>query len=168
MTDVAAAPGVERSTRVRWAWWVALGLVMVGGLVLRTWNLDFDDRQHLHPDERHWSLTSASLAAAPAPDRHGTLAGPVLDWLDGQRSPANAYRATDSFVYGGVTLAAGRATAGWLHQGADTGTSPPPPWSTRSNAVGVPLLDAAGAPRFDAALSGRSDRSARSGHWSTR
>ena len=120
-----------------------------GGGVARTWNLDFDDRQHLHPDERHWSLTSASLAAAPAPDPHGTIAGPVLDWLDGQRSPANAYRVTDSFVYGGVTLAAGRAAAGWLHEGAIAGDQPAALVVDVLDAVGVPLLDAGGVPRFD-------------------
>ena len=94
-------------------WWGLVVCVALVGFVARVWNIDFDQRQHLHPDERHWSLTSAAMEREAEPAPHGTLAGPVLDWLDGQRSPANPYRVTDTFPYGPVTLATSRAdTAG--------------------------------------------------------
>ncbi|MGH9136583.1 MAG: DUF2298 domain-containing protein, partial [Acidimicrobiales bacterium] len=129
--------------------WVGVATCCLAGLMLRGWNLDFDQRQHLHPDERHWSSTSSSLADASPPDRHGTVAGPVLDWLDGQRSPANAYRVTDSFVYGPVTLAATRAVAGWLHEGATESVQPAALVVDVVDRLGVPLIDGSGLPRFD-------------------
>lgn len=138
-----------RRGRLDRRWWLALLLIAVAGCVGRAWNLDFDDRQHLHPDERHWSLTSAALAAADAPPAHGTVFGPLLDWLDGGRSPANPYRVADSFVYGPVTLAAGRAAAGWLHDGAVGGAQPAASVVAALDRLGVPLLTADGDPRFD-------------------
>jgi YYY domain-containing protein len=135
--------------RFRAAWWATVGLVVLVGLVLRLWGLDFDERQHLHPDERHWSLTASALAESPDPVPHGTLAGPVLDWLDGQRSPANAYRGSDSFVYGPAPLAWSRSVAGWLHRGAVGGDEPAATVVSTADRLGVPLLDEAGAPRFD-------------------
>ena len=36
--------------RFRAAWWATVGLVVLVGLVLRLWGLDFDERQHLHSD----------------------------------------------------------------------------------------------------------------------
>ena len=116
----------------------------------RAWNLDFDQGQHLHPDERHWALTAAELERQPAPDRHGTLLGPALDWLDGQRSPANPYRATPSFVYGPVMLAATRSTAGWMHSGVVDGSQPAASVVDVLDAIGIPLLDSDGSPTFDA------------------
>lgn len=130
-------------------WWAALGAIALASLVARTWNLDHDQRQHLHPDERHWSLTSAELDRAPLPPAHGTVAGPLLDWLDGQRSPANPYRGTDTFVYGGTPLAVARAASGWLEEGARTGAQPASATVHALDAVGVPLLDEDGAARFD-------------------
>jgi hypothetical protein len=73
-------------------WWAALAALALVGLVGRCWRLDFDARQHQHPDERFWSIVASDLAAADAaPDRagHGTFAGPHLDWLDADVSPAN-------------------------------------------------------------------------------
>lgn len=133
------------------AWWLAIGAIALVALVLRLWNLDWDDRQHLHPDERHWALTSAAIDRAEAPPDHGTIVGPLLDWLDGQRSPANPYRGSDSFVYGPAPLAGSRAVAGWLRHGATTGSQPASAVVHGLDAAGIPLLDDVGAPRFDAA-----------------
>lgn len=133
----------------RW-WWALLALILVVGFGARAWNLDFDQGQHLHPDERHWSFTAAELERQPAPDRHGTVLGPALDWLDGQRSPANPYRATPSFVYGPIMLTAARSTAGWLHSGAVDGEQPAAAVVEVIDAVGIPLIDGNGSPTFDA------------------
>ena len=35
----------------RWLWPSLLALCAFTGLVARLWNIDFDARQHLHPDE---------------------------------------------------------------------------------------------------------------------
>ena len=130
-------------------WWSLMLLVAALGLVARLWNIDFDQRQHLHPDERHWALTSDAIRTAPAPTPHGTLLGPVLDWLDGQRSPGDAYRGTDSFLYGPVSLATARATAGWLHDGVFDKAQPADAVAHALNAVGIPLIADNGSPRFD-------------------
>ena len=130
-------------------WLLLLALCALVGLTARLWNLDFDDRQHLQPDERHWALTSSSLAATPAPSPHGTLVGPLLDWLDGDRSPANVYRGTESFAYGPVTLAAARGAAGWLHDGVDAGDQPASLVVKLFDALGINLIDDSGRPRFD-------------------
>ena len=133
----------------RAAWAVLVALCALFGLIGRLWNLDFDQRQHQQPDERHWSFTASAMEAAPNPAQHGTVAGPVLDWLDGDRSPANAYRGTESFVYGPVTLAASRGVAGWLFDGVANGDQPASLVAHTFDAVGVPLIDDEGRPRFD-------------------
>jgi YYY domain-containing protein len=133
----------------RHAWHLLLVLCALVGLTARLWNLDFDQRQHLQPDERHWVNTSGSLAVAPAPDPHGTVVGPVLDWLDGDRSPANVYRGTESFAYGPITLAAARGVSGWLHEGVVTGDQPAALIADTFDAIGVDLIDDDGRPRFD-------------------
>jgi YYY domain-containing protein len=132
----------------RW-WWALLALILVSGFTTRAWNLDFDQGQHLHPDERHWALTAAEFDRLPSPERHGTVLGPALDWLDGQRSPANPYRATPSFVYGPVMLAAARSTAGWMHSGVVDGSQPAAAVVRTLDEIGIPLIDASGSPTFD-------------------
>jgi YYY domain-containing protein len=131
-------------------WWALLAVVVIVGFVGRAWNLDFDQGQHLHPDERHWSFTSAALELEPQPDAHGTVFGPALDWLDGDRSPANPYRATDSFVYGPVMLSATRGAAGWLHDGVVNGSQPAALAAGAIDAIGIPLIAADGSPTFNA------------------
>lgn len=144
-----AMPPYDRAARWRCrVWWGALALIVVVGFAARVWNIDFDQRQHMHPDERHWSMTADALGS-DQPARHSTLIGPLLDWLDGDRSPANPYRVTNSFVYGPSTLAAGRALAGWLHAGAADGAQPAAFVVSALDSVGIPLLDDAGAPRFN-------------------
>ncbi|MCY7299124.1 MAG: DUF2298 domain-containing protein [Ilumatobacteraceae bacterium] len=133
----------------RWLWPLLLVLCALVGLTARLWNVDFDQRQQLQPDERFWSITANNLAAAHAPDAHGTLAGPVLDWLDGDRSPANVYRGVDSFPYGPITLAAARGAAGWLHDGVASDDQPASMVAHAINALGVPLINDQGDPRFD-------------------
>lgn len=129
--------------------WPLAVIVAIGGLVLRLWNIDFDQRQHLHPDERFWSITSDAMHRTPPAAEHGTIAGPLLDWLDGQRSPSNPYRATESFLYGPISLTLARTTAGWLHDGVAHGDQPAAAVADTLDWLGVPLIDADGQPRFD-------------------
>lgn len=123
--------------------------VAVVGLVGRAWNLDFDHRQHQHPDERYWSIVSDAMSRLEPVDERGTIFGPVIDWLDADTSPGNPYRAVETFPYGPITLAVSRGTAGWLRTGVDEGTQPALFVAHTLNAVGVPLLDDTGAARFD-------------------
>lgn len=141
----------ERADRRTEFWFRILiaGCVLLG-FTARVWNLDFDQRQHQHPDERFWSMTSAALADEPPRPEHPTLLGPVLDWLDADRSRANPYRVTETFLYGPISLALTRSVAGWLHDGAVDGTQPAGLIVDGLDLVGVPLLDASGGPRFDA------------------
>lgn len=137
------------------AWWAALAVIALAGTIGRAWNLDFDARQHQHPDERHWALTSAALQAehddpARAPSGHGTVFGPVLDWLDADVSPANPYRVQETFVYGPAPLAWARGVAAWLADGVATGAQPADAIVSTLDAVGVPLLATDGTARFDA------------------
>jgi YYY domain-containing protein len=126
-----------------------LAAIVVTGALARFWNLDFDQRQHQHPDERHWSITSDALSQLPPTPAHGTVFGPVLDWLDADRSPAAPYRATESFVYGPAPLAWSRGAAAWLDDGAREGTQPASAVVHLVDSLGVPLLDPDGVPRFD-------------------
>jgi YYY domain-containing protein len=131
------------------AFWPLVVVCAVLGLTARLWNIDFDQRQHLHPDERFWALTSDAMQRVPEPAAHGTFVGPLLDWLDGQRSPANPYRATESFVYGPVTLSLAKSASSWLHEGVVEGSQPAAAVAHALDAIGIPLLDDVGAPRFD-------------------
>ena len=72
--------------------------------------------------------------------------GPALDWLDGERTPANPYRVTDSFVYGPFNLAVARGVSGWLHDGAIDGDQPASLVVHALDGVGIPLLDDDGSP----------------------
>ena len=131
------------------AFWPLIALCAALGLTLRLWNIDFDQRQHLHPDERFWALTSDALDRAPAPAAHGTIIGPALNWLDGQRSAADPYRAAPSFLYGPISLAVSRGVAGWLHDGVSDGAQPAHAVAATLDWLGIPLIDGGGAPRFD-------------------
>jgi YYY domain-containing protein len=142
------SPSRDRRLEARW-WLAVLGLAFVG-LVLRAWNLDWDKGQHWGQDGLYWSGASAMMASSPDPPRHGTVVGPLLDWLDGQRSPANPYRGPANFYHGGgITLAAARAASGLLASGADRGTQPAALVVHVVDFLGVPLLDADGVRQFN-------------------
>ncbi|MCB1029510.1 MAG: hypothetical protein KDB24_17290, partial [Microthrixaceae bacterium] len=143
------SPPDSHRRRATAAWWLSLGMIVLAGLIGRAWNLDFDQRQHLHPDERSWAITADALDRAPPPDPHATFVGPVLDWLDGDRSPAAVYRVTDSFLYGPMMLAASRSASAWLHSGVTEGHQPAALVASTIDALGVPLIDDGGGPRFD-------------------
>ena len=57
-------------------WPLLLAVCALVGLTARLWNLDFDQRQHLQPDERHWSITSGNLAGK-------VIVGPLFGFAAG-------------------------------------------------------------------------------------
>src|SRR5512132_2130129 len=88
--------------------WVSLGVaaLLVVGLTLRLYNLNWDDNHHLHPDERF--ITTVALVTA--------LPAQLSDVLDPRKSPLNPYWDTGSqqprrFAYGSFPLYLVRLTA---------------------------------------------------------
>lgn len=147
-----APPTGRRAAHHPLVWWAVLLAIAVVGLIGRVWGVDFDSRQHQHPDERHWSLVSAGLARADAGTQRAgrpTPVGAVVDWLDADVSPANPYRVSESFVYGPAPLAWARGVAGWLGHGVATGAQPASALAHAIDALGVPLIDDQGRARFD-------------------
>ena len=94
-------------------------------------------------------MTADALAKNPAPAAHGTALGPVLDWLDGQRSPSNPYRVNEEFLYGPISLTMARAASGWLQDGVKHETQPASLIAHAIDAAGVPLIGDDGRARFD-------------------
>jgi YYY domain-containing protein len=133
----------------RCLWWLVVVVITLAGCTARMWNLDFDNRQHQNPDERHWALTAAAIDRAPPIAQNQGLARSVVDWLDGQKSPANPYRGTDFFVYGPSLLALTRAAAGVLAEGVVRRDQPVASLVEAFDWIGIPLLDSTGNPRFD-------------------
>ncbi|MEO6654336.1 MAG: DUF2298 domain-containing protein [Ilumatobacteraceae bacterium] len=123
---------IERSRAV--AWWLLLTAVAMVGLALRTSNIDWDEGQHLHPDERHWSFVLDGIEAP----------GSVVDYFDTSASPLSPYRVAPSFVYGTLPLFATKAVAGALHAGGGG------PVVTLIDRLGIDLIAPDGSPRFDA------------------
>ncbi|MFO7697538.1 MAG: DUF2298 domain-containing protein, partial [Anaerolineae bacterium] len=88
---------VDHRIRHRWAA-LALVIIMLLGGALRFVGLDWDDGQHLHPDERFLTMVENAL----------TWPSSVGEYLDTSANPLNPYnRGHGSYVYGllPVTLA---------------------------------------------------------------
>ncbi|MBI5956107.1 MAG: glycosyltransferase family 39 protein, partial [Chloroflexi bacterium] len=76
---------------------VVAGLIVVLliGAVLRLTGLNWDENQHLHPDERFLTMVETALAWPTS----------IGEYFDSARSPLNPYnRGSDTFVYGTLPL----------------------------------------------------------------
>jgi YYY domain-containing protein len=122
-----------KTNRARVAWWLALGVIVVIGASARLWNLDWDDGQHLHPDERHWSFVLDSISA---PDS-------IPEYFATGESPLDPYTKQPSFVYGTLPLFTTKAVAAALEAPSLS------PVVTALDAVGVDLRRSDGTLRFD-------------------
>ena len=81
--------------RRRWVWLALLAILLVGG-ALRLVGLDWDDSQHLHPDERFLTMVENAL----------TWPASVGEYLDTAVNPLNPYnKGQGSFVYGLLPVA---------------------------------------------------------------
>lgn len=115
MTDVTAERPAEpvsppRGSR-RWAatalsanLWLygCLVFVLVFAFAARWYNLNWDDNHHLHPDERHMTLTAVAIDWPRDP----------LGYFQTDTSPLNPYnRQIGSFVYGTLPLFGVKAVA---------------------------------------------------------
>jgi YYY domain-containing protein len=88
---------------------LALAVILVFGLQLRLSKVNWDEGQHLHPDERYLSIVSSELQA---PDSVG-------EYFDSEVSPLNPYNYGDSFVYGTFPIFLNKAVAEWLDRDVD-------------------------------------------------
>lgn len=86
---------------------IVLGLLLVVAAVLRFYDLNWDQSQYNHPDERH--VTNV-VSALRMPDSLG-------EYFDSARSPLNPYNIRQSWVYGTLPLFGGRALAEFLDEG---------------------------------------------------
>ena len=90
---------------------ILLGLILLAGLTLRTWNVRFDDGIGSHPDERSTACFYAPSIAMPASwdefeDPHASPLNPLWDRNEQRRR---------SFTYGHFPLYLGVATGEILH-----------------------------------------------------
>ena len=91
---------------------LTLGVILVFGLQLRLTHVNWDQGQHLHPDERYWSIVSSQIQP---PDS-------VSEYFDSGRSKLNPYNYQGSFVYGTFPLFLNKAVAEWLDRDDDGST----------------------------------------------
>lgn len=131
-----------RSLTTRRATLGLLALTVALAFGLRVQGLDWDSGAHLNPDERYLAIVNSKIAA---PDG---LTGPG-GWFDTQRSRLNPLNHGEDYVYGTAPLFATKGLATWLHRGAATGDQPARAVVVAADAVGIPLLDDTGTPRFD-------------------
>ncbi len=127
-----------------------LGLVLLAGLVLRTWNLNFDGGLMAHPDERSTACWPASWIRWP--DSWETFRDP-------RRSPLNPLwdpreQREFHYTYGHFPLYLGVATGELLHRLAPQASAwgLPDPWVERMAQANTPCAGVALAGRLVIAL----------------
>ncbi|BCX04887.1 MAG: hypothetical protein KatS3mg053_2825 [Candidatus Roseilinea sp.] len=101
------SPGDRRAPLRRYLHPAALFVIFVVAAALRFYDLNWDQSQYNHPDERHVTNVISTLQM---PRSFG-------EYLDPARSPLNPYNNRQSWVYGTLPLFGGRALAEFLDQG---------------------------------------------------
>ena len=97
------ASHLNLSALPRYGPWLLLALFLLVGAWFRFTGLDWDSGTHLHPDERHITITTAQVRW---PDS-------IPQYFDAATSPLNPYnQGIGSFVYGTLPLFATKAVAG--------------------------------------------------------
>ncbi|HXH21488.1 MAG TPA: glycosyltransferase family 39 protein, partial [Dehalococcoidia bacterium] len=81
-----------------------LACILVVGLLLRVSHVNWDQGQHLHPDERFLSMVESDISL---PDSLG-------QYFDSANSPLNPYKNRSTFVYGTFPLFLNKVVAEWL------------------------------------------------------
>lgn len=143
---MTASPPPATSRRIA----LLLGLVLLAGLVLRTWNLNFDGGLMAHPDERSTACWPASWIRWPD------------DWeslRDPRRSPLNPLwdpreQRAFHYTYGHFPLYLGVAMGELLHRLAPQADAwgLPTPWVERMARANTPCAGVALAGRLVIAL----------------
>ena len=92
--------------------WLLLGLALLVGAWFRFTGLDWDSGAHLHPDERHITITTELIQWPESP----------AQYFDTETSPLNPYnQGVGSFVYGTLPMFVTKAAAGIVDKDAYDG-----------------------------------------------
>ncbi len=83
--------------------WLVAGLIVILALAARTYNVNWDDGTHIHPDERHLTQVTNDVS----------LPSGIASYFDTGKSPLNPYnlKGGGSFVYGTLPLLVTKVTA---------------------------------------------------------
>ncbi len=92
-------------TRFRWLYVVLMAYILVSGAYLRLVGLDWDEEQHLHPDERFLTMVESSITPVES-------LGDFFDTAESSLNPHN--RGHGFFVYGTLPIFIVRYVAEWL------------------------------------------------------
>ncbi len=122
-----------------------VGIVILSGLVLRTWNVNFDGGLNAHPDER--STTCIYAPTIGLPSSLGEFLNPRRSPLNPLWDPHDARRR--SFTYGHFPLYLGILTGGVMRMLAEPASHLPLPDRT------IALLARASGPCEGVAVAGR-------------
>ena len=89
--------------------WLLLALALLVGAWFRFTGLDWDAGTHLHPDERHITITTAQIQWPES----------IAQYFDTETSPLNPYnQGIGSFVYGTLPMFVTKAAAGIVDKDA--------------------------------------------------
>jgi YYY domain-containing protein len=92
--DASVQVGAGRLSRVSWVTLALIAILLLGG-TLRLTGLDWDEGQHLHPDERFLTMVENAL----------TWPSSLGEYLDTAANPLNPYnKGQGSYVYGLLPL----------------------------------------------------------------
>jgi len=119
--------------------------ITIFGFSLRVENPDWDEGQHLHPDERFLMIVTSEVRAPDGPGQY----------FNTDESPLNPYQNQGSFVYGTFPLFLNKTVAEWMDKDADGSThmtAAPVKW-TLSTFFGYDVERADGAYKFDGGYS---------------
>ncbi len=102
-------PSLKEITQNTWFPWVMLGIIMIMGGYFRWVGLDWDNRLHVHPDERFLTMVTSAISSV---DSFG-------EFLDPEISTLNPYNNNFNFFsYGFTPLFFVRYLAEWLEASA--------------------------------------------------
>jgi YYY domain-containing protein len=80
--------------------------ILIFGIAFRVTDVNWDEGQHLHPDERFLSIVESSIELPDSPGQY----------FDSANSPLNPYNDRSTFVYGTFPLFLNKVVAEWLDQ----------------------------------------------------
>lgn len=98
-------PSKRKSITRRWLPAIFIVYILVAGAYLRLVGLDWDEEQHLHPDERFLTMVEASISPVQS-------LGEYFDTSESSLNPHN--RGHGFFVYGTLPIFIVRYVADWL------------------------------------------------------
>jgi len=98
-------PNVKKESSSPWLYIILLVLILAAGAYLRLVGLDWDEEQHLHPDERFLTMVESSISPVES----------LGDYFDTETSSLNPHnRGHGFFVYGTLPIFIVRYVAEWL------------------------------------------------------